>query len=527
MKIAINSTDYTVALDAVRPLEVVRRLNEPTTCRMWLTLAAGGALITPARNARVTVTGDDGTVYFTGYLAVSPLPEYAGLGMTGAVYRLELQAISDEILLDTQLIAPTAGTTGETVGQVLTGLVTQTGSSTLVTSALTLATPVSQFVPEAGRSWSALAGQAATMGRAAYKALSGALTVAQVGTTVHRLTESNGANGSLALGSLTLTTAVARALANDVTVCGAEEPVAYVTEFFWGDGTTISFPLTEIPFFGPAAAEKIIYEQFNEAAINTSVWAFSDNGSYFSLTAPGLTMNGGSGIDGQSAMYWDEQVEAGGSQLLEAVGVQLAPGSAGIVAGLYSSTILQAANCVAGFMVTAATGTGAVSISPYVQGAVSGTSFITNAANQYTLRTRVHCLEAERVTQQYRVVGDSGLVSFGGGGVVAEGWVEMELVEYVDGVAGTPVRLFDGAVGYLPGAFTVVAASSVNLIGTMRAIYMKGLGTEWVSTVAPGALIGTASTTPVGAVADGAVCQMTRTGLLNFLRGTHRWLGRW
>jgi hypothetical protein len=60
--------------------------------------------------------GDDGTVYFTGYLAVSPLPEYAGLGMTGPVYRLALEAVSDEILLDTQLIAAERGNDGRDGG---------------------------------------------------------------------------------------------------------------------------------------------------------------------------------------------------------------------------------------------------------------------------------------------------------------------------------------------------------------------------------------------------------------------------
>jgi hypothetical protein len=63
--------------------------------------------------------------------------------------------------------------------------------------------------------------------------VSGALSLAQVGTTVHALNE---ANGTLELANLTLTAAVARALANDVTVCGAEEPVAYVTEYFWAMG---------------------------------------------------------------------------------------------------------------------------------------------------------------------------------------------------------------------------------------------------------------------------------------------------
>ena len=51
------------------------------------------------------MTGDDGTYYFTGYIAVSPLPEYAGLGIEGPRYRVAIQAISDEVLVD-QLLMP-------------------------------------------------------------------------------------------------------------------------------------------------------------------------------------------------------------------------------------------------------------------------------------------------------------------------------------------------------------------------------------------------------------------------------------
>ena len=202
MKIAIANSDYTAGLDAAKPLTIVRKLNEPSTCRLWLCLPANGALVVPLRNQSVVVTGDDGTVYFTGYLAVSPLPEYAGLGLAGPVYRLALEAVSDEIQLDTQLLPPSAGTTGLTAGQIVQGLVTRTGSTGLRTTGLSLAVPVSQFVPEPGAKWSELAGQAAGLGRSAYRAVSGALSMAQVGSTVHALNE---ANGTLALDGLTFT----------------------------------------------------------------------------------------------------------------------------------------------------------------------------------------------------------------------------------------------------------------------------------------------------------------------------------
>ena len=521
MKILIDNTDYTSGLDAVRPLEIVRKLNEPSTCRLWLSLLPGGALGVPLRNQALVVTGDDGTIYFTGYLAVSPLAEYAGLGLTGSLYRYALEAVSDEILLDTQLLPPSAGTTGATAAQILEGLVTRTGSGALSTAGLSLATPVSQFVPAHGAKWSVLAGQAATEGRAAYRAVRGALSLAQVGTTVHALSE---ADGTLTLGNLTFTAALDRALANDVTVCGAEEPVAYVTEYFLGDGTTLSFPLAETPYFGPTAQEKIIWELFNEASIDTRNWGFSADSQYFSITGAGLAIDGGTGVDGQAALVWLDQVEAGGTLLLEAVGVVLSPGSTGTVAGVYSEAV-STANCIAAFEVTSATGTGAVSVAPMVAGAVAGPAFALTVGDQYTLRMRLWSSEVERYRQWYRVVGDAGLVALGGQGVLAQGRVQMEIQQFVDGVGGTPVVLYDGALPYVPGMYTVVAANSLNLIGTIRSFFLKGLGTGWVESIPAGGSFTGWQTQPLGTVADGSVCHMTRTGSLDFYAGNAPALG--
>jgi len=265
MKITIQGQDYTSALDAVRPLTIERKLNEPSICALWLSLPANGSLAMPSRNQSVAVTGDDGTLYFTGYLAVSPLPEYAGLAIEGPRYRIALQAVSDELLLDQLLMPPSKGATGETVGALMTGLVIHAGSAALSTAGLTLTAPVSNFVPDPGASWSKSAGQVASQARATYRAINGALTVSSVPGTVHTLNETD---GSLTLASLTFTASVKRALANDVTVCGEHEPVAYVTEYFLGDGLTVQFYLAQDPFFPAASKLIIIRELFNESAID-------------------------------------------------------------------------------------------------------------------------------------------------------------------------------------------------------------------------------------------------------------------
>ena len=521
MKILINGLDYSAALDAVRPLGIERRLNEPSTCRFWLSIAGAGragagldgsSLAAPLRNQAVEVLGDDGTVYFTGYLAVSPLPEYVGLGMAGAVYRLEMQAVSDEILLDAELLPPSQGSTSVTAGALAAGLVRRTGSTALSTAGLSLATVVSHFVPVTGAKFSKLVGQVAQQARAAYRAASGALTLSQVGTVVHALNESD---GTLALANLTLTAGVERALANDVTVCGADEPVAYVTEYFLGDGVTTEFALTEAPFVGPSTGDRILYELFNEAAIDERHWSYSGGEVFFSITGPGLTFAGGTGIDGQAALLWNDAVEAGGTLLIEAVGLNLSPGSTGTVNAIFDGAAL-AANCVAGYAVAAAEGTGVVTLQPLVQGSLAGAVFTLDPTHQYTLRTRMHCGEVQRMTQAYRVAGDSGLVEFGGGGVIASGLLQMEVQEFIDGVGGIPVTVYDGAAGFLPASYLVCAASSVNLIGTMRSMFVRSLGTGWVVTTPTG---GGPQTRRLGTAADWGEVSLVSTGFVRFYTG--------
>jgi len=149
-------------LDAAHPLTIERKLNEPSVCQLWLSLPANGGLASPSRYQSLAVTGDDGTPYFTGYIAVSPLPEYSGLGLEGPRYRTAIQAVSDELLLDLLLMPPSAGSTGETAGALLTSLVAHTGSTALSTLGLSLATPVNNFSPEPGGSWSQRAGRLQT-----------------------------------------------------------------------------------------------------------------------------------------------------------------------------------------------------------------------------------------------------------------------------------------------------------------------------------------------------------------------------
>jgi hypothetical protein len=512
MKITIQGQDYTAALDAVRPFTIERKINEPSICELWLSLPANGSLAAPSRFQSLAVTGDDGTTYFTGYIAVSPLPEYAGLGLEGPRYRTAIQAVSDELLLDQLPMPPSAGTAGENAGPLFASLVAHAGSTSLSRERLSLNTPVGSFAPDPGANWSKSAGQIAGMARAAYRALSGAVTLSPVQTTVHTLNETD---GSLNLASLAFTASVKRALANDVTVCGENEPVAYVTEYFLGDGVTTQFDLAADPYFPAAAKSTIISELFNEPQINQSVWGVSGGASCLTLGPSGLAMNGGNGIDGQTLISWLDPIEMGGTLLLETVGVTLSPGSTGILAAFLTG-LETAAGCTAGFQVSAASGTGAVTLQPIVQGSAVGSTFALNSANQYTLRVRIHCPECERVQANYYSFGDNGPIAASGELVLAPGKIQMEIQEFVSGVGATPVTLYDGGVANLPGTCMATPASSINLIGTMRAINLTNLGSGWVVSTPPS---GGAYTRRVGTTAESAECYLERTGKIAFYTG--------
>jgi hypothetical protein len=197
------------------------------------------------------------------------------------------------------------------------------------------------------------------------------------------------------------------------------------------------------------------------------------------------------------------------------VGVTIAPSSTGALAGFFVGQNSQAL-CVAGFQAAAQAGTGTVTLQPLIQGTPAGSSYTINSANQYNLRVRVHCPENERVQAIYRSFGDSGPISSGGQLIAAPANVQLEIQEFVDGVGGMPVTLYDGTIANLPEACNVVPASSISLVGTMRALNLTNLGSGWVVSTPPS---GGPYTRRVGTTAEAAECLLERAGKVMFYAG--------
>jgi hypothetical protein len=192
--------------------------------------------------------------------------EIAGTGATGAVYAAVIEAVSDEVLLDRQVVPQTSGTSGQAAGDVLTALTTRVDASRFQTAVTGQTVALGQFAASAGASWSRNAAELARMSRTAYRVVNGTVSLTPVGATVHALSETD---GSLNLSALTV--AEVKTLANDMTVCGEVEPVAYVTEYFQGDGLTVEFDLTHMPFEPAAGRAKPLVELFQKAAVDTRV----------------------------------------------------------------------------------------------------------------------------------------------------------------------------------------------------------------------------------------------------------------
>ncbi len=504
-----GAVDYTGAVAARNAVTVQRALNRPSRCTAEVLVGLQG-LALPVRRARVTVTADSGAVLFTGYVASEPVRVYAGTASEGAVYRARLSAVSDEWLLDNlgsganAYDAVSVGLTSQTLLQRLTARL-QAGASGLLTvgaGAVTAATGV--FAPKAAAAWSANAGAAASAAYAGYRAQSGVVTVQPAGTVTHALSD---ADGTLTVSELTTTNI--RELANDVTLTGEEEPAAYVQEVFQGDGTTTVFDLSDAAYREPAAngvSRTLLLDSFNEAAFDTTQWTVNDPGAHLSLTGAGLTMNGGTGVDGGTTLTALDAVELGGSIVAQLSGVVFGAASDGMLAGMYNGTSVLA-NCFAGFRVRQSSG--ATVLVPVVNGAEVGTVFTPLAGHAYTLRLRLHCVEMQRVMQRYYCMADGVVEGFGAlSGVAAPMDLVFELVD--EGAASnTPATvLYDSAaagatVASAPATCTFAVVNSTQLGGSVSAVSVTRPGSLWVVSTLP---TGVLQTRLIGVAGQGVDC---------------------
>jgi hypothetical protein len=522
-----GARDYTASIAPEGAITLQRTLNAPTRCTSEVVVGVG-ALPLPSRLGRVVVTGDDATILFTGYLATEPVRVYAGAVSEGSVYRARLSAVSDEWLLDRmgsgalQTAADSLALDGNQLLARLTARV-QAGQPDSLSVTSTAGTRVSGvFSPSASAAWSVNAGEAAGASYAGYRALNGQIILQPAASVTHNFSD---ADGTLSVAELQV--GAVRELANDVTLSGAEEPAAYISESFAGDGTTTEFVLSEAAHRD--TTRTLINDSFTAATIDSTTWQVSDPGSHISLGANGLTMNGGTGQDGQTTLSALDAIEVGGSIVVELDGVMLGAASDGMLAGLYAGPV-QLATCFAGFRVRQSTsGTGGVTtLVPVLNGAEVGTSFTPIAGHAYTLRLRLHCVEMQRVMQRYYCMADGVVLGFGNeSGVNAPCDVVFDLVDEGESSNTPATVLYDSvaASGSIPGSpmtCEFVAVNSTQIFGSIRSVNVTRPGTVWVVSTLPS---GVKQTRLIGDAGEGVDCTVSygtsagTPGKVTFLAG--------
>lgn len=501
-----GARDYSHSIDAERPPRVQRRLNRVAELAIWL-LADSPQFVVPAHGARAGLSLVNGGKIFTGYVADPAEHEYLGWGERGPVYRYQVVAHGEESLLDRKVIVVLAPFVSCPAGSVLKQLAESVFPGCFDTSAVQDVVTLPSFSSDPRKTWSEHAADLALRARACYRVLDGKLIFEPVGATRYSLLESSPGfhPGGLKLRSR-------GRLLNDVTVVGLMEPRAHVKDYFLGDGLTLGFGLSHLPF--TRYNQVLVDEEYKGASLSGLYWTVADPGAVVSVSGGQLHVQGGAGQDGQTSVLFARQVELGGAVILQHGDVTFTAPSDGVLGGLYSGNVAMG-DCLAGFRIAPA---GSQStIQALVNGAVSGTPITTAAGHRYALSTRLYASEVFRKQQIFHSSTHPADNGRGGSAIAADVHVVLEVHDVDPSSPGSQAAaatvLYDGMLSAAPGYCAYALVNAINLrcsIAFTR--ILRAIDAE-VRTALPG--VGY-RTRLVGYLSEGAECGIYDTPELQF-----------
>jgi len=498
--------DYTASVDGTVSPKIVRKLNKLAQLQFSL-LANSSAFIVPVIGARVILGKSSGTIFFTGYLTEAPQYECIGSGQAGPVYRYNVTAESDEVLLDQKALPNRAAFVNRTAGSalrqlaqdLLPGWFNVTGIEDVDTLATYMANPQKKF--------SVHAADIALACRGSYRAMSSALSLAPAGAVSYGLNETDPNFSPMGLQVVN-----PYALANDVTVIGLEEPQAYVRDYFVGDGLSLNFYLSQTPFAQSKPA--LIDEEFSGPTLDPTIWTMNDPSNAVSVVSQTLQVNGGTGHDGETTVNFIEQVELGGALELQHGDVSFAASSQGVLGGLYASGI-SAAQCLAGFQITPS-GAGS-NIQALIEGNATGQVIATQATHRYVLTTYLYSMEVYRSQETFHSSLHPAGGGWGGAAVAADVRFVLEVQDIDPASPATLVApatvLYDGVIEDAPGFCTYALVNAMSLYCNIAYTYVTHISLAEVRTALPGAGY---VTQLAGALSDGAQCEITSGPSVDF-----------
>lgn len=501
-----GAVDYTAALDAAVAPRVVRRINQPAELRFSL-IANASSFLAPVAGARVVLTRANGSFVFTGALTQAPQFQYLGWGENIPVYRYELVAGSDEVLLDAKALPNRAPFVDRTAGAALKQLAQDLLPGAFDFSAVADVDRLAAYAVNPQKKFSSHAGEIALAARASYRAMNGALSFAPVGAASYALNESDANFSPMGLNLIS-----PNLLTNDVTVIGLDEPQAYVRDYFVGDGLTLRFYLSQTPFQQSKAA--LIDEEYLGPGLDAATWVVNDPTSAVSVAAQTLQVNGGAGQDGQTTVQFIEQIELGGALELQHGDVSLAAASQGVIGGLYAGAI-SAAGCLAGFQVTPS-GAGSI-IQALIQGVATGPVVATTAGHRYVLTTYLYSMEVYRVEETFHSSAHPAGSGWGGAATPADVRVVLELQDIDPSNPASLVApatvLYDDVISSAPGFCTYALVDALNMQCSIAYTYVAHISLAEVRTALPN---GNYTTQLVASLSDGGECEIASSTTLDF-----------
>src|SRR5260370_38542662 len=216
--------DYTKAVDGTKPPKVERKLNQPAELQFSLVGNSPGFVI-PVTGARVTLGKTNGSDVFTGYVTTAPQYEYLGWGEQGPLYRYNVMAQSDEVLLDQKALPDRSPFVDRSAGNALRQLAEDLLPGWFNTSAVQDVDTLAVYAVNPQKSFSFHAAEIAVAASACFRTTNGGLILAPAAAATHALNETypNFSPEGLWLN-------IPNLLVNRRTLIGQNEPPPYVRD---------------------------------------------------------------------------------------------------------------------------------------------------------------------------------------------------------------------------------------------------------------------------------------------------------
>ena len=504
----LGAQDYTAFVDSGK--SVVRKLNSPAELRIGL-VAREGSLVVPVIGARVTLTLSNGNDLFTGYVVHAPTYQYLGWADRGLVYRYEIAALSDVMLMDQKAPPPHAPFVDRNAGDAFRQLMAEALPGWFDVSGVEAGDPIPYYSVNPAKKWTASAAEIALAARCFYRDDNSKLLFAPLAANTYELAENTVtfSQGDLQLQSV-------NRLVNDLTILGQLEPNAHVKDYFVGDGFTTKFYLSQKPFTRsnqiPLYNRTILDETYSE--LDPTHWDITDPQHAITVSNAQLQVGGGTGTDGQTLLDFIEKIELGGATVLEHGDVVFNAASDGVIGGLYAGAV-SIAGCLAGFRVTPMGAN--CNIQALVAGSATGTALATQAGHHYVFTTQLYPTEVYRMQQVFHSSLHPSGAARGGGAIACNVRVVLEVHDIDPTNPATQIApatvLYDGIIANAPGFCTYALINAGSIQCSVAFTYIWLAVDALVRSTLPGQNTRTRRT---GSLREGAECHVSNEPALQF-----------